>query len=123
LNWSDASSDYMTWDEAITYCENLGGRLPTISELRTLIQNCPATQTGGSCGVTESCLSISCWSDACSGCSGASDGRYSQLGDTGWFWSSSEQSGNADYAWIVNFKNGNVYSNSKYGSDDVRCVR
>jgi hypothetical protein len=69
LNWSDASSNKMTWDEAITYCENLGGRLPTISELRTLIQNCPGTETGGECGVTDDCLSSDdCRTDPCDGC-------------------------------------------------------
>ena len=33
LCWSNASSKSMDWDNAITYCENLGGRLPTISEI------------------------------------------------------------------------------------------
>ena len=47
LNWSDASNDSMNWYDAVEYCKDLGGRLPTISELRTLIQNCSATETGG----------------------------------------------------------------------------
>lgn len=60
LSWSDKAIEKMNWDDAIKYCEDLGGRLPTIDELRTLIQNCPATETGGECGVTEGCLKISC---------------------------------------------------------------
>lgn len=123
LNWSDASSYSMTWDEAITYCENLGGRLPTISELRTLIQNCPATETGGECGVTDSCLSSAdCWTDPCGGCEEDETGKYSVFGDTYYFWSSSELSDLAIYAWRVFFLNGSVYSSLKNASYDVRCV-
>jgi len=121
LNWSDASSDYMTWDEAITYCENLGGRLPTISELRTLIQNCAATETGGECGVTDDCLSYDCWNDPCDGCEYDESGKYSVFGDTYWFWSSSELSDAAGLAWSVDFVNGHVYYVSYYFY--VRCVR
>ena len=96
LNWSDASSSSMKWDEAITYCENLGGRLPTISELRTLIQNCPGTGTGGQCGVTNDCLSADCRTDPCYECEYSVSGKYSVFGDTSRFWSSSELSDNAD---------------------------
>jgi hypothetical protein len=124
LNWSDASSSYMDWDKAVAYCENLGGRFPTISELRTLIKNCPATETGGACKVTDNCLSWDKCRDACDGCSGASDGRYSELGDTGWFWSSSEQSDRTGGAWLVYFKYGKVANGSKnYSSRLVRCLR
>ncbi|HSW60686.1 MAG TPA: DUF1566 domain-containing protein [bacterium] len=124
LNWSDASSDYMTWDEAITYCENLGGRLPTISELRTLIQNCQGTETGGECGVTDSCLSSEdCWNDPCYGCEYDESGKYSVFGDTYWFWSSSERSDDAGRAWHVHFSNGNVGNDYKNYVSYVRCLR
>ncbi|MFO7735877.1 MAG: hypothetical protein R6W70_06625, partial [bacterium] len=43
--------DKMNHHEATAYCEDNGWRLPTISELRTLIQNCPDTKAGGVCGV------------------------------------------------------------------------
>jgi hypothetical protein len=124
LNWSDASSYSMYWDDAVDYCEDLGGRLPTISEIRTLIKNCPATVTGGDCGVTNDCLSSSCWNkDACWVCSGALGGRYSKLGDTGWYWSSSELSDVTDYAWGVYFASGSVYYSSKGYENNVRCVK
>ena len=122
LKWSDASNSSRTWDKAVTYCKNMGGRLPTISELRTLIQNCPATQTGGSCGVTDSCLSSDCWND-CGGCEYDESGKYSVFGDADWFWSSSEWSGNADAAWHVNFRLGDVDGDYKDINVNVRCVR
>src|SRR4030042_1163627 len=61
LTWQKAPpSKYLSWEEAITYCEELsvaggGWHLPTISELRSLIRGCDATGTGGSCGVAVSC--------------------------------------------------------------------
>lgn len=124
LNWSDVSSNMMNWDEATTYCENLGGRLPTISELRTLIQNCSGTETGSECGVTDECLSYDdCWNDPCAGCVKDESGKYSVFGDTYWFWSSSEPSGDATNAWRVYFANGYVYGYNKNYAAHVRCVR
>ena len=130
--WSSESSDYMTWYDAVSYCDNLtecgysNWHLPTISELRTLIQNCSGTVTGGSCGVTDSCLSFSnCWSDeSCYySCSGDESGVYSKLGDTSWFWSSSVLSGSSNYAWYVGFDYGYVRNDLKYDYSYVRCVR
>ena len=127
LNWSDASNSSMTWNEAINYCENLGGRLPTISELRTLVQNCPATETGGECGVTDSCLSTDCRSGLCSGCEYDDSGKYSVFGDTNWFWSFSEI--DQENAWALGFYGGELTFGKKDGnnqfqiSNDVRCVR
>jgi hypothetical protein len=127
LDWSDASSSVMDWNTAIIYCENLGGRLPTISELRTLIQNCPATETSGECGVTDDCLSYAaCRNDSCSGCEYNSEGKYSVFGDIYWFWSSSEQSVDTDHVWYVGFYHGDVGSNTESNKSDylhVRCVR
>ena len=122
LNWSDASSYYMNWSEAVAYCENLGGRLPTISELRTLIQNCPGTGTGGQCGVTNDCLSADCRTDPCYECEYSVSGKYSVFGDTSRFWSSSELSDYAGLAWLVHFSYGYVYYNLESSYYDVRCV-
>ena len=126
LQWSEESTKRMNWDKAVKYCENLNENgnndwhLPTISELRTLIQNCPATETGGECGVTDSCLSWDeCLNSACEGCDSDSSGKYSKLGDTDWFWSSSV-SGNP---WDVRFHSGNLGHSSKYNTYSVRCVR
>jgi hypothetical protein len=48
---------------AAAYCTSLGGKIPTVAELRTLIESCPATATGGACLVTESCAEQTCRAD------------------------------------------------------------
>ena len=134
LDWSDASGKKMFTGEAVEYCENLGGRLPTISELRTLVQNCPATETGGECKVTDNCLSYDdCRNDACDGCEYDKDhsGKYSISGDNYYLWSSSSrlvsQSVDTSYVWFMNFCYGEVELNipGHYLFDGayVRCVR
>ena len=131
--WTDKAESDMTWQNAKDYCDNLTAcgysdwHLPTINELRTLIQNCPATVTGGECGVTDSCLSYSeCSNDACHGCDLDYNGKYSKLGDKGYFWSSSTPSDNTGYAWGVSFSYGSVGDTFTAGNKIyyyVRCVR
>ena len=129
--WSDESANSMTWQNAKDYCDNLtecgysDWRLPTISELRTLIQNCPATETGGECGVTDSCLSSSeCSNNACIGCGYDSSDKYSKLGDRTDLWSSSVTSDYSNDAWFTSFLSGQVYHYSKTQPiSSVRCVR
>ena len=131
LTWSAKSSGTKTFSNAVLYCENLteGGytdwRLPDIDELRTLIQECAGTETGGACGVTESCLSYSdCYSsDACYSCSSDSTGGHSKFGDTNWLWSSSVRSDYSDYRWLVDFYCGGVDDYSVGNDYYVRCVR
>ena len=129
-----------TWQQAKDYCTGLntsnyggfssGWHLPTISELRTLIQNCSATQMppvgSNTCGVREdksvTCLSNSCWTEsACYSCDG--NGGYSKFGDTGWFWSSSFQSDGSYSAWSVGFSYGFVDDYIIGDLNYVRCVR
>ena len=122
-SWSDVSG-YINWDDAKIYCQNLGGRLPTISELRMLIWNCPATEIGGECRVSENCSSfLDCNDNACSGCSSDETGKYSVFGDTRLFWSSTSQSDNNDRAWLVNFIAGIVGGDVKPSLYNVRCVK
>ena len=128
--WSSKTSSTMDWDTAVDYCENLteGGysdwRLPTITELRTLIKNCPQTDFSGSCTVTNDCLSYSeCRNDACAGCDYDETGNYSKLGDNNWLWSASTRPDDSNYAWFVYFKTANVHYNDKSNSCYVRCVR
>jgi hypothetical protein len=129
--WSTKAEE-IDWKNAVEYCYDLneGGfsdwRLPTISELRTLIQNCPATETGGECGVTDSCLSYSeCKSNKCFGCDRDETGIYSVFRDTGIFLSQTpiEGSHNEDYRWHINFFRGTVDFLHKLISGNIRCVR
>ena len=66
----------------------------------------------------------------CASCQAASSGKYSKLGDTGKFWSTSAGPSDFDPNWIVDFKSGHiegVFPNDDF--DDgrfnyfVRCVR
>ena len=102
--WSSRSSKAMNWKQANKYCENLkedgssNWRLPTISELRTLITECDSTEAGGTCGVTDQCLSVEeCKNKACSGC--GRKAQHNRFGDKGFFWSSSISSDNNNNAW------------------------
>lgn len=147
LTWQNPPSEnYMEWQEAMDYCANLtqdshsDWRLPTISELRSLIRGCSGTESGGSCGVTDSCLSYSsCYDDACEGCDyqkGPADGCYwpnEMDGACYWYWSSSTPGGNVGSACHVYFGYGAVGFGGvgPGGVDDVgkgypsyvRCVR
>ena len=141
LSWSKRSSDKMTWPEAIDYCQNLneGGytdwRLPNIDELRTIIKNCPKTETGGQCKVSrkKGCLSWercgngykegSCYCESLNN----NGGYYSKLGDNDnvRLWSSSIISDKTGSAWYVHFYSGGVYGYDKDNANNinVRCVR
>ena len=131
LMWSPISFDSMDWYYAMDYCDNLSlfgyndWHLPTISELRTLIRNCSNTETGGECGVTDTCLSFEeCFNDACGGCYEADYlGKYSKLDENRPLWSSSTQSDDADFAWYVYFRYPLIDRDYKSGNIPVRCVR
>jgi len=116
--WSERVLERMNWSQAIEHCSNLGGKLPSISELRTLIKNCPDAETGGPCGISDECLSIECFTDACRSCRNYD---YSVFGDAEWFWSSSAVIGaNIDGVWGVEFKDANV--NMNYASSEYRFI-
>ena len=133
--WSEKNSTSMNWDEAAGYCEDLveGGyddwRLPSISELRSLIRNCAVTETGGDCEIADWCVWVGeCNNDECDGCPSAGDGRYSKLGDTRSLWSSTpvegyEERGQYGVAWQVEYARAQVRYASKQNPKPVRCIR
>lgn len=133
--WSPRSVQTVNQKEALEYCNDLtecgydDWYLPNIDELRTLIKNCPETETGGSCNISDvnNCLSFStCFTDSdCFSCS--TTGNYSKLGDGNIFlWSTSLQSDDPDKAWGVLFQTGWVSILDKNKNEYfsyVRCVR
>ena len=135
LIWSQTFEDMMSWSDSIEYCNNLtedgfnDWRLPTISELRTLIQNCSDTAKNGSCHVTDSCLSTDCYNDACHGCEQDSCGHYNKLNY--WIyglsvWSSSTVENDVDNAWIIFFSTASIGYAEKSGDYEglvTLCVR
>ena len=151
LMWQNPLSDDwmtleggMTWEESKAYCADLvlddydGWRLPTISELRSLIRGC---ETGisdvddefGACGVTDECLNSECRDAPCDGCETLLDDNYSGegywpnelTGDVDWYWSSSlvADSGGHD-AWAVDFFSA-LIGIDRYVNfpQSARCVR
>ena len=119
--WSDLTEEEMAWDEAKRYCIQLGGRLPTISELRTLVILCEEIQTDGECTVTDECLSTSCWSDKCY--------CYTDFNDCSFFndekelWSISKVENKDDKAWALDFDCGYIDYYSKDYTCSVRCIK
>lgn len=123
--WSEISNEKMIWNNAVFYCENMTDgdysdwRLPTINELRTLIQNCSFTETDGACAVTDSNFELDGYY-GCEGCDLNSSGLYSKIGDKTSLWSSSSISGPG---WRVNFSTADVFWSSYQAFDFVRCIR
>ncbi len=137
LSWQrECAPTVMKHENAIKYCENLSlgdyddWRLPSISELKTLIVGC---QSGtDACKVNDNCLSSSCYSDSCH-CAGnkgpAEEDYYWQKGvwqgGGKYFLSSSVLSDDSRRVWGVGFVNfaGGVGPTHRNGSASVRCVR
>ncbi len=130
--------------DAANHCESnadglpgTGWRLPTISELRSLVLDCdnmywnPETDTGGACGVTDDCLSYWMCSPACEDCtyrSGPGEEGYYQdplFANSGhsWFWSSSPSEQYIDRGWSIAFYSGLINNNYIFNDFGVRCVR
>jgi hypothetical protein len=139
-NGSAVGSNVYTWAGAKDYCTELtwagynGWRLPAISELRSLIRGCAATETGGPCGVTDLCWASSCDDAACHGCSEETggpglSGAYwpPQIADIpNYYWSSTTVADYDIYAWIVGFGDGDVEPNGLHGvsyGSVALCVR
>jgi hypothetical protein len=125
--WSDKSSSTMEWQDAMDYCEGMGGKLPNIQELRTLIQNCPEIEypqpdsQDSWCEIEDPDKLAS--GDGTDDCSPGCSGDLNIFGDTGWFWSSSVRSDDTDHAWVVDFTLGKVNDSLWYYVNYVRCVK
>ena len=150
--WSARSKEYMTFIEARDYCHYLteldytDWRMPTIDELRTLIKDCSKTETGGSCGLTDECITneedsvYNCFEPQSCNCERKwkydypDSSSYSKLGDWEELWSSIQNDcRNNEDAWYVDFSDGGIHQPTAsanvacehYSSPTnyVRCVR
>lgn len=117
LFWSDPAQERMIYKEAAKYCDDMGGRLPTISELRTLVQNCPKIQypkpkdlpMENWCKITRSLFSEAHdnyngkMMENCRSHSG--EEAHNVFGDTGVFWSSTKtfEQGLSSGVFVVGF--------------------
>lgn len=133
LIWSKRAPTYMIdWQGALDYCNSLheadfssGWRLPTITELRTLVQNCPSTEMSGDCGIRDDssvvCLTGGNVCDA--NCTYCYPG-YCKISDSDMLWSSSIRTDNAGEAWTLDCGvTGIVSWEIGLEQRSVRCVR
>jgi hypothetical protein len=118
--------------KALTLCGFSDWKVPTISELRTLIRDCPASVTGGVCGVTDTCLGTTCDLE-CPACAlqmgSGTDGCYWPSGIRGpcsMYWSSSAyfDTDRQKYRYRqAGFANGTLGPSDPDDGGYVRCVR
>jgi hypothetical protein len=97
IEWGPTSRSEMDFEDAQAYCAKLGGRLPEVNELQSLVDYSrkePATNTD-------------IFPDT----------------KTSWYWSGTTQARYDDCAWCVGFNNGNVNNNNKDNDNYVRPVR
>lgn len=138
LIWQNDNVKVADWFEAVEFCENLNlagstsWRLPTISELRTLIVDCSETITAGACEASDDCLDRECLSDQCRGCEWGggpgTEGRYwpnALDGEEDASWSSSKlDEGETDQAWLIRFGYAYVvFDHTNRAYPGARCVR
>ena len=138
LEWqTEPTGGEMKWVEAVEHCDGLqldggGWRLPTIGELRTLIQGCDLTETGGSVKVGDDCVSMGCRGAfnpfPCPPDGGPANGCYwpkELRGDcsekSSLYWSASLVEGDDKHAWYVFFYSGFINANSINVGSGVRC--
>jgi len=149
LMWQLQLLEFSDWDNAKNHCKKLNyagytnWRLPSISELRSLIRGCSSMETGGDCGVTDDCLVDDKCYEGCSPCEyhfGPANGRYwpEEIEATKPFyesaWTSSivlDGNENNEYKciWAIDFSDAHLWSvllmddfNIK-SQDITRCVR
>ncbi|MCZ7583838.1 MAG: DUF1566 domain-containing protein [Deltaproteobacteria bacterium] len=115
LMWQvPANAETLSWSDATAYCASLewrgytDWRLPSVSELRTVIVGCDATEPDGSCGVRDDCPDLDCTDDACGGCEGDECYLATPLDEScsmenSEYWSSSVVGDQPDSVWFVDF--------------------
>ena len=127
--WISVADSKMTVEDATAYCTNLGGGLPDINELRSLIKDWPKTMTDGACEVTRNCSSITSCLDKVI-CGGAEEAKYnggfSVFGENtnGEFWSRTKESSKPQdfHNWLVDFNSARVTHYYEGAEKGVLCI-
>jgi hypothetical protein len=132
LVWQE-SVDFMgLHDQAVEHCAAMDAgestwSLPTIDELRCLVEGCEDTAPEGDCEVTTECADLGCMTTSCGGCeldAGASGGCYwpeelgGACGDPLW----SATLVGTDRAWLVDFRDASVGHDELLQRHGVICV-
>jgi len=130
LEWQQSPPDIaLTWQEAKDTCEQAGWRLPTISELRTIIVGCEALDL---CGVTDECTSWQhCQGTTCTAqcdvyMGPGLDGCYRPEGlegSCGSRWSATKYTDAENYAFTISFNVGHISGSKMDAKSWYRCVR
>ncbi len=132
LAWQDDPGlELFDQASALSHCQDLADdsglawRLPSIAELRSLVDGCPISEPGGECGVGDGCLSSSdCNNEQCAGCVyGETCYWHYRLGPCGHYWSSSPVDDQADKHWVIDFRGATITSLESDTPYSVRCVR
>ena len=106
LIWQDNSAAKYTkkdWKGALSFCNELhlagydDWRLPNIKELIQILSTKPRD--------------------------GGMKKGFKYVGASGYYWSSSADESNEEFAWMMNFKRGYEYINYKTYERHIRCVR
>ena len=135
----------VTFDDAKKYCENLNyagfkdWRLPTIDELRTIVDDYSDIETNGRCQVSESCSELSCLrkgakNESDNVCGSLSDKEHQCFWDKVWgskycgeFWSSTKVKvvDGTKMNWLLDFSAPSIFYKMTSGQERayVRCVR
>ena len=127
LQWSKKPRFFTTWTAANEYCGNLDEdghkdwRIPTIDELRSIVEKCPETAPGGKCAISERNGKLRIDDYNKQDCRGCRRGRIDLPGN-GWFWSSSQRP-DTDHYWVISFKNTRISEAKMNTPYNVYCVR
>lgn len=129
---------WVTFEDALNICDasTYGGhddwRVPSITELRTIVRGCSAIEIDGACAVHDDCPSLSgCYSDSvCLGCgiqAGPDNGCYwpDELDGTcvRYQWSSTSVPDRIETNWVLWFGQARIGLGATNSSYPVRCVR
>ena len=131
-NWSNLSPLGGNYPYAVNYCKNLeedghkDWRLPNISELREMVQDCPKIEPNGECKIRKDNTSTKKWKMEQCACAFSENeyGAYSKFGDSQCLWSSTVAALSfSKIAYVFCPDGGLIAPVKKEQMMRVRCIR